>query len=196
MSMASYHCLLQLDDDLTRCRQRTSWVSGYFLSLFTLIFERIFKYVLVCLGRSVCSVFGVLSDFLRVNSKGFKQFPACIQLSFTCLSHTLASSLLRVRLMGCANWPTLNGISLSLQWFKRKAVWGLNSADGESCPIALCTWLRGDTLDKLLKERWSICSMSRGKVNFQSYSQQTWGSYGVHRKRFVLDGPHDLYWYI
>lgn len=112
-----------------------------------------------------------LSGFLRVNSKGFKQLPASVQLSFTCLSHTLASSLLRVRLMGSANWPTLNGISLSLQWFTRKAVWGLNSADGESSPIALCTWLRGDILDKLLKKRWSVCPMSSRKVNFQSYSQ-------------------------
>lgn len=65
MSMASYHCLLQLDDDLTRCRQRTSWVSGYFLSLFTLIFERIFKYVLVCLGRNKFSVWWSFHTFYR-----------------------------------------------------------------------------------------------------------------------------------
>ncbi len=68
--------------------------------------------------------------------------------------------------MGCANWQTLNGISLSLQWFTRKALWGLNSADGESCSIAPCTWSRGDTPDKLLKQRWW--------VGFVSTSREMW----------------------
>lgn len=38
-----------------------------------------------------------------------------VQLSFTSLSHVLGFRVLQVRLMVCANWQTLNGISLSLQ---------------------------------------------------------------------------------